>query len=638
MKRAVLATLLVALVATLAFGAWRQASFDPAADGLETALLDLRFRLRALAPAPREIVIVAIDEQAVARIGTMAPLRAALAEAVDRIEAADPLAIAVNLLLVDRTAADSRLAQVLASSDGALLAVATADEIDPRTDALLPEVQQSLARSAFPVVAAAGAQPPARAPLHLFLPHSRLAGAAALGHVNISRAEDRVARQVPLSLPIGDGKTYLPALSLAAARAGRTAERLVLQPGEAVLLGDRRIATDRDGQVTLNHYGPAGSFRTVGLTDLLDEKVAPEIFAGRIVFIGATAESLRDLYATPFAPDVPGVEILATLTGNLLEGSLLRRDRAAAIWTIGLSLLFTALAWRAAWLRRPAMALGTTLLVWLGAAIVVQIQFAAGLLWLDATTILGALLFASAAAGLLRYLGDIQATHRLTREHANLAYYLSPVLVPQLARRPAGEVGGRTQDAAVLFLDVEGYTALAERMPPAQVSDFLGRFHAHAEAVVARHGGAIVEFLGDGVLAVFGLPDPGPGDAAEALACGAALLDEDAPAYPVLADGRPVQLRVSVHYGPVGTAVLGGRGHGHFTVTGDTVNVAARLQEVAKQHGEIFVATRRAVDMARTVDDRGLPRFVPLTDVAIRGRQQITEVWAQRDDGPRPDA
>lgn len=634
MRRAALATLLIALAATLAFGIWRQAHFDPAHDGLENALLDLRFRLRGKLPPAPQVAIVAIDEQAVARIGIMAPLRAALADAVERIAAADPLAIAINLLLLDRTAADSRLALVLAGIEGTFLAVATADEAGAASGAPLPEVQQSIARSAFPVVAEAGPRQQAMPPMHVFLPHPGLAGAAELGHVNIGRSGDRVARQVPLSLPIGRDRLYLPALSLAVVQSGRPESRLVLQPGEAVLWDDRRIPTDRQGQVTLNHYGPGGSFPTIALTDLLDGAVDPQVFAGKIVFIGATAESLRDLYATPFAPDVPGVEILATLTGNLLDDGLLHRDRAAALWTIGLALLFAVLAWRAAWLRRPALALAATLLAWLGAAVVVQVAFAAGLLWLDATTILCALLTASAAAGMLRYLGDIQATHRLSREHANLSHYLSPVMAKQLARRPAGEVIGRTQDAAVLFLDVAGYTALAERMPPAQVSAFLGHLHAHAEAAVASHGGAVVEFLGDGVLAVFGLPDPaGPADAADALTCGAALLDEEAPAYPVSAEGRPVQLRVSVHYGPVGTAVLGGRQHGHFTVTGDTVNVAARLQEVAKQHGETFVATRRAVDMAAAAAGGDLPRFVPLTDVAIRGRQQITEVWVCRGEG-----
>ncbi|MFC3230597.1 CHASE2 domain-containing protein [Marinibaculum pumilum] len=632
MSRARLATLVLALAFALGFGLWRQASFDPVGDAFENSLLDLRFRVRGAIAPPAAITIVAIDEAAVSRIGTMAPLRTALAEALERIEAAAPAAVAINLLLLDRTAADARLARVLAASDRALLAVATTDEAEAARTTSLPEVLQSLARSAFPVVA--GARPARRPDLHPFLPHAGLAGAAELGHVNIARSADRVARQIPLALPIAPDEGHLPALSLAAVRLAESESALALLPGSAVRLGDRRIDTDADGQVTLNHYGPPGSIRTVSLGDLLAGAVAPSAFAGRLVFVGATAESLRDLYATPFAPDVPGVEILATLAGNLIDDNLVQRDTAASAWSILLGLLLALLAWRAAWLRRPWAALAATLLVWFGGAVLMQLAFAPGLLWLDGSAVLAATLFATAISGFTRHLSDLQTTHRLSREHANLSHYLSPVMARQLASRPAGEMDDRTQDAAVLFLDVAGYTALAETMTPGQVSIFLGRLHAHAEAAVAAHGGAIVEFLGDGVLAVFGLPAPAPADAAAALVCGAALLDDHAPSYPVTDDGRPSPLRVSVHYGPVGMAVLGGRRHGHFTVTGDTVNVAARLQEVAKQHGEAFVATRQAIDAAALADGVTPPHFTRLTEVSIRGRRQATEVWVRRDPDP----
>jgi len=622
--------LILVLAFALVLGLWRQAGFDPASGGLENALLDLRFRMRGPAPPPPDVAILAIDEETLSRIGTMAPLRSALADAIERLSAAGPAAIAINLLLLNRTGADTRLAAALAATDRALLAVATTQATEPDLEPLHPEVAEALARSRFPVVAEIGTPRTKDISVHRLLPHPGLAAAAGLAHVNIVRADDRVARQLPLALHLGIDDLLLPALPLAAARLYPGLREMLLWPGERVILGRQTIPMTPSGRVTLDHYGPAGTIATFGLTDLLDGALDPRIFAGSIVFIGATAESLGDLYATPFASDVPGVEILATLAANIVEGRSIRRDTTAALWTLFLSVILAGLAWRSARLRSPFLAVATTVALWLAAAILVQLAFSPGQLWLDATTIFGALLFASALSGGARYLTDIRSTDRLSRERERLSYFLSPIVAESLAGGEGGSLDGQTRTAAILFVDLAGYTTMAETMAPADVSRLLVRLHAHIDRAVSGHGGVIVEFLGDGALAAFGLQGPAPSDAAEAIACGTLLLDQAAPGYPVQGDGRPLQLRVSIHHGPIGIAVVGGHAHGHLTITGDTVNVASRLQEVAKEHECDFVATREAIEAARA---HGLAKpipFAPLTRITMRGRQQPTEVWASR--------
>lgn len=618
--------LVLALAGTLAL--WRQVAFDPASAGVENALLDLRFRLRGPLPPPPQVILLAIDERTVGRIGTMAPLRTALAKAVEKISVDDPAAIAVNLLLLGRTAGDARLAGALAATDRTLLAVASTPTAEPGSDPLHPEVEAALARSRFPIVAMAPADAPPVPVAQLLLPHPGLAAAARLAHVNIARADDRLARQLPLALPLQGEGMYLPALPLAAARFYPGLQEMLLRPGEDVSLGGLTIPLTPSGQVTLDHYGPAGSIETVSLADLLDGALPEGFFSGRIVFIGATAESLGDQYATPFGADVPGVEVLATLAANIVQARILRRDTLTGLWSIALALALSGLAWRAARLHAPFLAVAATAGLWLAGMAILQFAFSPGGLWLDGVSVLGALFLGTALSGSVRYLADIRSTDRLNREHERLSYYLSPIVAESLAQGGTESLDGQTRTAAILFVDLAGYTALAERMEPRAVSDLLVRLHAHIDRAVTAHGGVVVEFLGDGALAAFGLraaaPDSPANVAAAAVECGRILLDRDGPDYPRLADAGPLRLRVSIHHGPVGLAVVGGRAHGHLTITGDTVNVASRLQDIAKQHGVTLVASRDAV-LAAGPAAMGLS---PLARITMRGRTRETEVWA----------
>lgn len=619
--------LLLVLALAGALALWRQVAFDPATDGVENALLDLRFRLRGPVPPPPEVVLLAIDERTVGRIGTMAPLRTALAKAVERITEDAPTAIAVNLLLLGKTAGDARLAGALAADDRTLLAVASTLTAEPGNGPLHPELEAALDRSRFPIVAMAPADAPSVPAGQFLLPHPGLAAASRLAHVNIGRSDDRVARQVPLALPLEGVGSYLPALPLAAARLHPGMREMLLRPGERVSLGGLAIPLTPSGQVTLDHYGPAGSIDTVSLADLLDGALPEGFFSGRIVFIGATAESLGDQYATPFGADVPGVEVLATLAANIVQKRIVRRDTLTGLWSIALALALSGLAWRAARLRRPFLAVAATAGLWLAGMAILQLAFASGGLWLDAVSVLGALFLGTALSGGFRYLADIRSTDRLNREHERLSYYLSPIVAKSLAQGGAESLDGQTRTAAILFVDLAGYTALAERMAPQAVSDLLTRLHAHIDRAVTTHGGVVVEFLGDGALAAFGLRAALPEDSAQgavaAMECARALLNRDSPDYPRLEEAGPLRLRVSIHHGPVGLAVVGGRAHGHLTITGDTVNVASRLQDVAKQYGVTCVASREAVLAAGPAASG----FEFLDRITMRGRRQQTEVW-----------
>jgi adenylate cyclase len=577
-------------------------------------LIDLRFAARGPRPPPDSILIVSIDDADVAEIGMMEPMRRALAEAVPRLAAAGAVSIVIDLLLSDPTPADAQLAEALAQSPGAVLAVA----VTPGSAVSRPPPIEAVLRdNAFPVVmgyrseresATAAPQTP-----RLLVPTVELAAAAALGHVNIALSPDRIARRAPLAIELGDG-AFLPAIAVVAAHR-MLAGDLVLRPGSSVTLGARVVATDAAGQVLVNHYGGPGTLHTVSLGALLAGDVAPDLIEGRAVFIGAGAESLRDIFATPYAPDVLGVEVLASLAANLIDDSLIRSGGALWIAALGLALAAVVLAGLAAAVpSSPLLAALATFAVWAMAAGALQVAFNAGVA-LDATSVLGAMGIASLAHWLGRLRSDEIGAQRLEAERGMLSRFLSPFANRTLPKQGATPVW-RTEEATIGFVDLEGSVGLAEGQSPDETAALLGEVQSLIAGAAARHGGAVVERFGDGALVAFGF---GGGTAADAIA-----FARDLVAAPTA--GR--RLRISLHCGPVALADIGGEGWGHVTVAGDTVNVAARLQDTAKR-AKATVVMGRAVLEAAGIDLTASPAaFRPLAMESVRGRSKPVEVWA----------
>lgn len=614
-----------ALAATLLFALWRALAGDPWTDAFDRWTVDLRFKLRGAWPAGEQAAVIAVDEAALAEAGRPAALRGALARALPAILAAEPAAVAIDLLLVDPSPSDPALAAALAGQARVLLGAAglnAAAEATPSAD-----LSAALDRSAIPVAISHGA--PTGPPVRLLAPADALVRAARLGHVNLRQGADRVPREAPLALPVGEGR-LLPSIALAAAALARDGS-LALERDRQVRFGDRAIDLLPGDRVIVDHPGGPGVIAEHPLGALLAGRVPPEALRGRMVFVGATAESLRDVFVTPYAPEMPGVTVLAGLAAGLAEGRAIRRGPGVEAAAVGLALLLCLAGWAAHAPRLgrwgPPAAAGAALL---GAA-AAQAAFggigpAPGGLWLD-----GASLGFGVAAGLLAGAARrrLQAVHdraALGRERANLAGFVPPALADLLARGGAGGFERRAQDAAVIFADVEGFTTLAERMTPLETADFLAHLHAVFEAETAAHGGVVVDWQGDGAMIAFGLPEPAPDDAARAVACAAALAQRAPARLAGRAPGAAPRVRVSVHHGPTAAAALGGERQAVVTLAGDTVNLAARLQDIARRRRRRLVATREALDAAGEAAGSGW-RF--LESARIRGRDALAEVWTR---------
>jgi adenylate cyclase len=206
-----------------------------------------------------------------------------------------------------------------------------------------------------------------------------------------------------------------------------------------------------------------------------------------------------------------------------------------------------------------------------------------------------------------------------------------------LAQNAAQDLAEREQNAAILFVDLAGFTRRSEHMTPSETAHFLREFHALVEQAALAEGGVLEQFTGDGAMVIFGLPAPSVGDAAAALSCARRLsIDVTAWGRAVGAKGgTPVSVRIGLHYGPVLITRVGGRMQIHLTATGDTVNVASRLEALTRSLDATIVASDALIAAVREAGRTDLVAgFESLPPQTIRGRDEKIGIWIARVDQP----
>lgn len=221
---------------------------------------------------------------------------------------------------------------------------------------------------------------------------------------------------------------------------------------------------------------------------------------------------------------------------------------------------------------------------------------------------------------------------RIAEERANLSRYFPSSLVDVLASTDRDIGAVRTQDVAVLFTDIVGFTEFAEQHKPAQVMTLLRHYHAFVERVIFQNGGTLDKYLGDGVMATFGTPETSPEDAANALKAAKQLLEEtDAFNKERAGDGLPpVRISIGVHFGPVILGDIGPARRLEFAVVGDTVNVASRLEAVSRELGCNCVVSEDLMRHANLKEDAAAAKDVPFSAreaIKLRGRKTAIDVW-----------
>jgi adenylate cyclase len=221
----------------------------------------------------------------------------------------------------------------------------------------------------------------------------------------------------------------------------------------------------------------------------------------------------------------------------------------------------------------------------------------------------------------------------IERERSNLARYFSPNVVEQLSKNDEPLKKVRTENVAVLFTDIVGFTAYADRRSPADVIGTLRLFHERMEREIFRHGGTLDKYLGDGLMATFGTPFAGDCDACNALRCAQAMLAsiDELNREREIHGEPPIRISIGLHYGQV---VLGdiGLNRLEFAVIGTTVNAASRLESLTREFGCAMITSDELVQQARTEAGSATADFAHLVaqpPQAIRGLERPLGIWTR---------
>jgi adenylate cyclase len=373
----------------------------------------------------------------------------------------------------------------------------------------------------------------------------------------------------------------------------------------------------------IDFAGPAGTVAEISFADLLAGRFDRDAVRGRIAVVGATAEILQDQHATAAGAVMPGPEIQANVIQTLLDGSPLRD--ASTFAGVLLILLCAAVAPAAALSGKlwPPLAAGAGAIAVL--LVGAQLAFDAGTIVPVAAPLL------TIAIGTLGAVALTYATEVRARRRVRLAFerFVPPAVIDEVVKRD--EMAPKRVQATMLFCDLRGFTTLGERLDAEQVIAALNRYLEVVSGAIFDHGGTVVSYQGDGVLAVFGAPLEQSDHAARALAAAAQILDDALPAYNRwLADSglstQPLSAGIGVNSGPVMAGSVGSSKRLEYAAVGDTTNVAARLQGLGRdQDARLFVAST-TVDQLPP-DARASLRV--LGPIELKGRREPVVVYAR---------
>ncbi|MEK6802778.1 MAG: adenylate/guanylate cyclase domain-containing protein [Nitrospirota bacterium] len=433
--------------------------------------------------------------------------------------------------------------------------------------------------------------------------------ARGLGVINLSADADGPTRRVPLLGQVNGN--VVPHLSLAVAQYLLGADRLSMRDGR-LQIGTHHVPLGADGNLLIDWHGSleqtyhakrysigrvlqAFAQQEKGERPSLDSA----LFKDKIVFVAGTAAGLYDLRVTPFSAATPGVLIHMAALDNLLHGQGLQ---AAPRWFSLTTLLLLCLASAGTFMlfRSYPVKFGVTIGLAVAYYGLVVHAFAGHERWLELVFPEAALALTFGTAATVEYVTEGKQ-RRLMR--AAFDKYMSSEVVEEIMRNPeAIKLGGEKKEITIFFSDIAGFTTISEKMSPEDLVALLNRYLSAMTTIIkTTHRGNVNKYLGDGIMALFGAPLDDPKHAS--LACYAALdcQAELARLREVWKrEGLPeIGARIGLNSGPCIVGNMGSEERMEYTVTGDSVNLASRLEGASKYYDTLILIGQRTAELAK---------------------------------------
>jgi len=468
-----------------------------------------------------------------------------------------------------------------------------------------------------------------------------------LCNVHLEPDGDGVYRRVRLFSFFND--RFLPTLGIGAYLADNLASALRIKPGHFII-GRHSVPMDDDGNVILRFRGAAGTYQRYSAAAIIQSEIrmrsgeTPPVdpvqaFKNKFVLFGFSAPGLFDLRPTPVGGIFSGVEIHATMLDNLLSGDFMQ---STPLW---LTLMLTAFmahgcAFWLSFVSSPARSVAISV-GWIATPLVIVLSAYQWGYWQPLAVVEAGLLLSSALSVIANY-----ATEGRQKRFIQTAFkhYLSPTVIDQLIANPERlKLGGERRIISIYFSDLQQFTAISETLNPETLTNFLNDYLSAMTDIILEEGGTVDKYEGDAIIAFWNAPLAVKEHAPKAVRAALRCQEKLAEMRPAFKDriGKKVLMRIGINTGQAVVGNLGSNQRFDYTMIGDAVNLAARLESANKYFGTYTMISQfthellrnefRSRELARlTVVGRKEPIIVyePLSNAAYDGRKPLLDAFA----------
>jgi len=626
---------------------------------LDSAVIDLMFSVRGPMRASGEVVIVDIDEKSLAdqNLGQWPWPRNKVAALVQSIADSEPKVIGLDLLFAepDRTS-PARYKNVLQKFAGHEIAE---DELVPLDhDEVLGHVVSDAGCVLGYVLqpyddgmsvgemrpfyeASVKFEPQGALPL-LSRAHRPIMNCETIenyvrteGFVNTGLDNKGTVRSVEGFMEF-DGVFY-PSLALEVSRIGLGADEYVLHLSQneifgsdgrrqvlGVSLGERMIPTTFSGGIAINFRGTAKTqFPYYSAKDVIEGTIQTNALRDKYVLVGTSAYGLGDLRATPFSKECPGVEIHANIIDNILLGDPIHTNQGENL-SIGVTVILVGGLLLSFILSRSGALIGALTALLFFVLIIggsYQFGFLHGNILNIAHSVLS-LMAVFLVTMIVNYFTETKKKQFITNA---LGHYVSPAIAHRLILEPERlDLGGHDRELTIMFSDIRGFTTISEALGARQMSEFLNEYLTAMTDIVMESDGTLDKFIGDALMAFWGDPIDNPQHAPDAVRSAMVQMKTLRELQPVWkARGIPdIDIGIGLNTGVVSVGNMGSKSRFDYTVIGDSVNLASRLEGLNKEYGTHIIISEFTL---AKLPEQGAYRILDM--VRVKGKKEPVRIY-----------
>ena len=603
---------------------------------LDNRLRDFLFVLRGPIPVSNDVIIIDIDEKSLKAEGQWPWPRKKVAQLITNLSNAEAGIIGLDIVFSEPDQTSPHTIASLIDYNGSDLE--DYDQILADTVAVTPTIGGYFFsflesnESRAPMVPAVFVEKGLSDQHYILSPSKLVLNVPVIqdsfyssGFFNNTPDEGGMIRRVPLLMRFND--SLYPSLDLEMFRIYTGAQKVVVNNSitgvESITVGEVTIPTDRFARIMVNYHGPAKSFEYISATDILHHNFDSEKIRGKFLLVGTSAVGLSDLRATPFDTLMPGIEVHANVIENLLSQDFLSLSEnaelidLAAIFVV-VSLVITMLSFLNVWLIIPFF----IALIYSSYLFFNYMLFTKGAV-LNILFPLAALVISFMASLFLDYIFNLRQKQQIM---AIFAKKVSKNVMNDLIEHSSEALlHPRNREVTVFFSDIRSFTSISEQLGnPEYVINLLNRYMTPMVENINTHQGTVDKFIGDAIMAYWNAPTLVPEHADKALTSAIEQIE--------LLQIVNVQLKkefniaiaigIGINTGEATIGEMGSSGRSDYTIIGDNVNLASRLEGLNKLYGSsILISEATRKKLTRTY------RLRPVDIVRVKGKKEAIEIF-----------